>query len=274
MRILSVVSLKTYERYGYTFLKEIVLRRDDYKEYKISEADFKNLHPNDFENLDRNDQKKMMRETKVRKFSDGTLNGILDKLDHMVKDFKLFKFNLCMETRIWSEVDRRRSKEFMEVHIKMEMVTSCSGKDNFQDQERYEHVGPHDTRSQDGESPQVDDQRLDLADDLKEAQVHISIGSQEYQVVYTRLDIASADVGMLEKFDRGLQTHHIEVLSTTEAGYMTFTKAWKKEIWLKGLLIESGHELRLVAGIAIGALVKDCSRSEVPAQVKVVAYRY
>ncbi|GKE41580.1 hypothetical protein Tco_1468864 [Tanacetum coccineum] len=51
MRILSVVSLKTFERYGYTFLKEIVLRRADYKEYKISEADFKNLHPNDFEDM-------------------------------------------------------------------------------------------------------------------------------------------------------------------------------------------------------------------------------
>ncbi|GJR57694.1 hypothetical protein Tco_1499856 [Tanacetum coccineum] len=50
--ILSVVSLKTFERYGYTFLKEIVLRRADYnKEYKISEADFKNLHPNDFKDL-------------------------------------------------------------------------------------------------------------------------------------------------------------------------------------------------------------------------------
>ncbi|GJZ90136.1 hypothetical protein Tco_0662063 [Tanacetum coccineum] len=113
MRILSVVSLKTYERYGYTFLKEIVLRRADYNEYKISEADFKNLHLNDFKDLyllhlqafdlsvkedytivskprvviyrDRNDQKKMMRETEVHKFSDGTLNRILDKLDHMVK---------------------------------------------------------------------------------------------------------------------------------------------------------------------------------------------
>nr|GEW77543.1 hypothetical protein [Tanacetum cinerariifolium]GEX23361.1 hypothetical protein [Tanacetum cinerariifolium] len=51
MRILSVVSLKTFSRYGYTYLKEIVLRRADYKEYKISEADFKNLHPNDFEDL-------------------------------------------------------------------------------------------------------------------------------------------------------------------------------------------------------------------------------
>nr|GEV17199.1 hypothetical protein [Tanacetum cinerariifolium] len=47
---------------------------------------------------DRNDQKKMMRETKVHKFSDGTLTRILEKLDHMVKDFKLFKYNPSMET--------------------------------------------------------------------------------------------------------------------------------------------------------------------------------
>ncbi|GJZ69614.1 hypothetical protein Tco_0633164 [Tanacetum coccineum] len=196
MRILSVVSLKTYERYGYTFLKEIVLRKADYNEYKISEADFKNLHPNDFEDLyllhlqgqlnhlsgadkvhlfnavnlwirnivirkrvedlqlgiesyqtklnltqpdwdasdflfkedytivskpraviyrDIIDQKKMMQETEVHKFSDGMLNRILDKLDHMVKDFKLFNYNPAMETRIWSKDDRRRSKEFIEV---------------------------------------------------------------------------------------------------------------------------------------------------------------
>ncbi|GKG14832.1 hypothetical protein Tco_0354432, partial [Tanacetum coccineum] len=51
MQILSVVSLRTYTRYGYSFLKEIVIRRANYKEYKISEADFKNLHPNDFEDL-------------------------------------------------------------------------------------------------------------------------------------------------------------------------------------------------------------------------------
>nr|GEY33644.1 hypothetical protein [Tanacetum cinerariifolium] len=64
---------------------------------------------------DKNDQKKMMRETQVHKFSDGTVNRILDKLDHMVKDFKLFKYNPSMEIRIWSEDDRRRSKEFIEV---------------------------------------------------------------------------------------------------------------------------------------------------------------
>ncbi|GKD92521.1 hypothetical protein Tco_1372358 [Tanacetum coccineum] len=33
-----------------------------------------------------------------------------------------------------------------------------------------------------------------------------AVGSQEYQMVCTRLDIASEDVGMLDKFDHGLQT--------------------------------------------------------------------
>ncbi|GJX35339.1 hypothetical protein Tco_0246896 [Tanacetum coccineum] len=154
MWILSVVSLKTYERYGYTFLKEIVLCRADYNEHKISKAKFKNLHPNDFEDLYllhlqgqlnhlSGDDKvhlfnavnlwirnivirkrvedlqlgieKIMRETEVHKFNDGTLKRILDKLDHMVKDFKFFEYNPGMEIRILSENDRRRSKEFMEV---------------------------------------------------------------------------------------------------------------------------------------------------------------
>nr|GEV05550.1 zinc finger, CCHC-type [Tanacetum cinerariifolium]GEV48528.1 zinc finger, CCHC-type [Tanacetum cinerariifolium] len=66
---------------------------------------------------------------------------------------------------------------------------------------------------------------------------------------------------------------HMEALSTTKVGYMTFTEAWKKKIWLKGLLTESRCELKFVAGIATGALVKGGSRSEVPAQVEVAAYR-
>nr|GEV40050.1 integrase, catalytic region, zinc finger, CCHC-type, peptidase aspartic, catalytic [Tanacetum cinerariifolium] len=51
MWILSVISIKTFERYGYAYLRDIVIRRADYNEYKISEANFKNLHPNDFEDL-------------------------------------------------------------------------------------------------------------------------------------------------------------------------------------------------------------------------------
>nr|GEY56251.1 hypothetical protein [Tanacetum cinerariifolium] len=64
---------------------------------------------------DRNDQKKMMRENEVHKFSDGTLTRVLYKLDHMVKDFRLFKYNPGIENRIWPEDDKRRSEEFMEV---------------------------------------------------------------------------------------------------------------------------------------------------------------
>ncbi|GJZ57413.1 hypothetical protein Tco_0612907 [Tanacetum coccineum] len=130
MKILSVVSLKTYSRYGYTFLKDIVLRRADYKEYKISEADFKNLHPNDFEDMyllhlqgklnhlsgaDKEQSEEDDERNEVHKFNYGTLTRILEKLDFTVKDFELFKFNPGMEHRIWSEDDKRRSPEFIKL---------------------------------------------------------------------------------------------------------------------------------------------------------------
>nr|GEV15074.1 reverse transcriptase [Tanacetum cinerariifolium] len=55
-----------------------------------------------------------------------------------------------------------------------------------------------------------------------------AVGIQEYQVACTRPDIAYADV----------------------AAYKTLTEAAKEAIWLKGLAIESGFELKIVAGIA------------------------
>ncbi|GJR32895.1 hypothetical protein Tco_1109127 [Tanacetum coccineum] len=194
MRILSVISVKVFEKYGYNYLREIILRRADYQEYKISERDFKNLHPNDFEDLfllniqeklnhlpktdkislhtavnmwirnlvirnrvgdlqlgiesyqtkinlerpnwdaadyyfkedytivpkpravvyrDRNEQRKLMRLNELHKFSDGTLTRVMEKLDQMVKDFHLFEYNKGMETRKWSEDDKRRSKDFI-----------------------------------------------------------------------------------------------------------------------------------------------------------------
>ncbi|GKD09182.1 hypothetical protein Tco_1188867 [Tanacetum coccineum] len=103
-----------------------------------------------------------------------------------------------------------------------------------------------------------------------------AVRSHEYQMVCMRLDIASTDVGMLDKFYHGLQTS-VQVFVDFDyamAAYMTLTGTWKKEIWLKGLLAESGYELSLVAGIETGTLVKGGSRSEVPAQVKGAAYRY
>ncbi|GJT39757.1 hypothetical protein Tco_0939622 [Tanacetum coccineum] len=89
MRILSVISIKTYERYGYNYLREIVLRRADYKEYKISEKDFKNLHPNDFEDL--------------------FLLHLQDKLNHLPKSDKLgvesYQTKLNLEQPNWDASD-------------------------------------------------------------------------------------------------------------------------------------------------------------------------
>nr|GEW78893.1 zinc finger, CCHC-type [Tanacetum cinerariifolium] len=74
-------------------------------------------------------------------------------------------------------------------------------------------------------------------------------------------DVEKNDVGMLDKFDRGLQTD-IKV-------FVDFDYAMGRSI----TVMESRYELRLVADIATGALVKGGSRSEVPAQVEVAAYR-
>ncbi|GJU52075.1 hypothetical protein Tco_1221630 [Tanacetum coccineum] len=51
MRILNVIRIKAYSRYGYDYLSEIVLRRADLQEHTIAEKDFKNLYPSDFEDL-------------------------------------------------------------------------------------------------------------------------------------------------------------------------------------------------------------------------------
>ncbi|GJW00638.1 retrovirus-related pol polyprotein from transposon TNT 1-94 [Tanacetum coccineum] len=114
-------------------------------EYKISEADFKNLHLNDFEDLyllhlqgklnhlpgsDKvhlfNAVNMWIRNIVIRQRVEDLQLGIESyqtklnltqpkKLDQMVKDFRLFKYNPGMETRIWSEDDKRRSKEFIKV---------------------------------------------------------------------------------------------------------------------------------------------------------------
>ncbi|GJV32826.1 retrovirus-related pol polyprotein from transposon TNT 1-94 [Tanacetum coccineum] len=51
MRILSVVKIKAYSRYGYDYLSKIVLRRADFQEHTIAKKDFKNMYPSDFEDL-------------------------------------------------------------------------------------------------------------------------------------------------------------------------------------------------------------------------------
>ncbi|GJV18344.1 hypothetical protein Tco_1367364 [Tanacetum coccineum] len=62
---------------------------------------------------DKNYQRKLMRLKELHKFSDGTLIRVMEKLDHMVKDFHLFEYNKGMETRKWPEDDKRRRKDFI-----------------------------------------------------------------------------------------------------------------------------------------------------------------
>ncbi|GJY80641.1 hypothetical protein Tco_0493392 [Tanacetum coccineum] len=64
---------------------------------------------------DKNDQKKMMRETEVHKFSDGTSTRILEKIEYMVKEYEIFKFNPGIESRISTEDDKRRNQEFIKL---------------------------------------------------------------------------------------------------------------------------------------------------------------
>nr|GEY87253.1 hypothetical protein [Tanacetum cinerariifolium] len=51
MRILSVVRIEIFSRYGYDYMKKIVLRHADLNEHIIAERDFKYLYPSDFEDL-------------------------------------------------------------------------------------------------------------------------------------------------------------------------------------------------------------------------------
>ncbi|GJY14610.1 hypothetical protein Tco_0385032 [Tanacetum coccineum] len=51
MRILSVVRIEVFPMYGYNYMKKIVLRRADLKEYVIAERDSKYLYPSNFEDL-------------------------------------------------------------------------------------------------------------------------------------------------------------------------------------------------------------------------------
>ncbi|GJW78668.1 hypothetical protein Tco_0140350 [Tanacetum coccineum] len=134
MRILSVVRIKAYSRFGYDYLKEITLRRADHQEYMITEKDFKNLYPNDFEDLHllllqghlnhlpgsdifvfpvSYNERKIMWFNEIYKFSDGTLTNIMEALDYRVKEYKVNLLNPGMNTRFWTDKDVERSKEFI-----------------------------------------------------------------------------------------------------------------------------------------------------------------
>nr|GEZ34156.1 hypothetical protein [Tanacetum cinerariifolium] len=113
---LYAVRILAFSRYGYDYLKEIVLRIADYQEYTIAEKDFKNLYPSEFEDLNllllqghldhlSGSDKCMLSTTvnlwtrnlvirqQIYKFSDGTLMKVLEALDYRVKEYKVNRLN-------------------------------------------------------------------------------------------------------------------------------------------------------------------------------------
>ncbi|GJW21839.1 hypothetical protein Tco_0032461 [Tanacetum coccineum] len=55
----------------------------------------------------------IMRFNEIHKFSDGTLHQIDEALDYSVKEFKVNRMNLGLNTRFWTRKDVERNKEFM-----------------------------------------------------------------------------------------------------------------------------------------------------------------
>ncbi|GJZ02358.1 hypothetical protein Tco_0520319 [Tanacetum coccineum] len=126
MRILSVVRIEVFPMYGYNYMKKIVLRRADLKEYVIAERDFKYLYPSDFEDpylnfvirqrvedfqlgiksyqtavtfRDKYGVQMIMRFNEIHKFSDGTLQQIDEALNYRVKEFRVNRMNPGLDTR-------------------------------------------------------------------------------------------------------------------------------------------------------------------------------
>nr|GEV01253.1 hypothetical protein [Tanacetum cinerariifolium] len=139
--------------FGYDYLSEIVLRRADFQEHAIAKKDFKNLHPNEFEdlnllllqgNLDHlpGFDKQMLstaamsssmiihslslleqsysRSTTMNerlcgsmRYTSSVMTWILEALAYKVKEFKIKRLNLGMNTRFWTQKDVTRSKEFI-----------------------------------------------------------------------------------------------------------------------------------------------------------------
>nr|GFA97910.1 hypothetical protein [Tanacetum cinerariifolium] len=149
MRILSVVRIEVFSMYGYDYMKKIVLRRADLNEHVVAERDFKYLYPSDFEDLnllnlqghlnhlppkdkkilttavnqwtrqlvirqrDKYGVQMMMRFNEIHKFSDGTLQQIVEALDYRVKEFRINRINPGLNTRFWTRKDVDRCNAFM-----------------------------------------------------------------------------------------------------------------------------------------------------------------
>ncbi|GJW01442.1 hypothetical protein Tco_1556693 [Tanacetum coccineum] len=132
MRILSVVSIKAYSRYGdfsnFEDLNLLLLQGHlnhllGSDKRMLSTADATGFeYKHDYTIIDSpravvfpvsNNERKIMRFNEIYKFSDGTLTNILEALDYRVKEYKVNQLNPGMNMRFWTAKDVTRSKEFI-----------------------------------------------------------------------------------------------------------------------------------------------------------------
>nr|GEV16994.1 copia protein [Tanacetum cinerariifolium] len=114
---------------------------------------------------DLNKQKRVMRANELYKFSDGTLKTVRDELHHRILNFRL-GYNKETNRIKWLTIDKKRlvltkpqvdltkHGQMTKAYSTTSFIANCLFVDEsyggFQDKERYEHVGPKVTSSQEG----------------------------------------------------------------------------------------------------------------------------
>ncbi|GKA43457.1 hypothetical protein Tco_0736181 [Tanacetum coccineum] len=113
IKIIGVQMITVDKRYGYRYLKEIVVKRVDQKEYKFAETDFPRLNQNDIEDL------------YLLKIQDKTHN--IDGVDEfdLVNDLQLYIRRIVIKKRV---EDARLGVESYQTKLNMtkpQFMTGC-----------------------------------------------------------------------------------------------------------------------------------------------------
>nr|GEX43741.1 hypothetical protein [Tanacetum cinerariifolium] len=131
-----------------------------------------------------NNEWKIMRFNEIYKLSDVMLTNIMEALDYRVKDYKVqvkMEIEIPHSSRVYfitaCSYSTDTSKELMKVQVTVNNQAFIIKKSMSMSVQL--------SQAQDGETSQVNDPRLDLADDLKEAQVHISSSITSHETKIT-----------------------------------------------------------------------------------------
>ncbi|GJY80752.1 reverse transcriptase domain-containing protein [Tanacetum coccineum] len=139
--------------------------------------------PQGFIYVDNYRRNRLMRSDELYKFSDRTLTGLRTSLDDITKNIRMNEIKGKVPTEkelVLEQTQKGTSYEVSRQSVKVkELQERCIIKAfKLSYQEKYEHVGPDVTRSQEGKRSKDDDKRLGLIDDLKEAINHIHFKSK------------------------------------------------------------------------------------------------